>query len=135
MCVYCGDIGYVIDHVMPYSKGGPTVKGNLVLACYSCNMRKGGRVIIKYLVRGLYWLLCMGENLDWIQDSSIRDFSIYDGRDVKLDKAVEKVHKQIEEEHILTQKEKFDILWAWIYNNGERIKKSVVPSRLGHKNA
>lgn len=33
-----------IDHVIPKSKGGTWDKGNLVLACYSCNQIKGNKV-------------------------------------------------------------------------------------------
>ncbi len=34
-----------IDHVFPYSRGGPTWKANLVLACRACNKLKRGEVI------------------------------------------------------------------------------------------
>jgi 5-methylcytosine-specific restriction endonuclease McrA len=41
-CVYCGtrhDLD--VDHVVPASRGGPTVEGNLVLSCRRCNNLKG----------------------------------------------------------------------------------------------
>lgn len=46
-CQYCGvrfvaaDLSY--DHVHPRSKGGKTVWGNIVMACYPCNYRKDQR--------------------------------------------------------------------------------------------
>jgi len=48
-CVYCGwsggDYGQwlVADHVVPVCQGGTDDVDNLVLACNSCNSRKGGR--------------------------------------------------------------------------------------------
>lgn len=57
-CHYCGTPGYVwweglpswpcfgheLDHVIPERLGGPTTADNLVLACRSCNRRKGTRI-------------------------------------------------------------------------------------------
>lgn len=46
-CQYCGcrypseDLTY--DHVLPKSRGGKTVWGNIVTCCVNCNRRKGGR--------------------------------------------------------------------------------------------
>lgn len=40
-CRYCGESGTEIDHVIPRHKGGVTNLTNLVLACQSCNRRKG----------------------------------------------------------------------------------------------
>ena len=46
-CQYCGDMPIqrelTIDHVIPRSQGGPTTWENVVLACGSCNRRKGAR--------------------------------------------------------------------------------------------
>lgn len=36
--------GHEIDHVTPESLGGRTTADNLVLACQSCNRRKGARL-------------------------------------------------------------------------------------------
>lgn len=68
-CVYCGDAGYQIDHVVPVSRGGPTFSGNLVLACRKCNSTKGGRLPMTMIVRGFYWLLSHGESLDWLPEN------------------------------------------------------------------
>ena len=48
-CEYCGlsqssqEAAFHIDHVIPVRAGGPTVLGNLALACVSCSLRKGAR--------------------------------------------------------------------------------------------
>lgn len=46
-CRYCGaairDGQKTIDHVIPRSRGGGNTMGNLVVACRSCNCKKGAR--------------------------------------------------------------------------------------------
>ena len=44
-CQYCGDKSgrdLTFDHLIPRSKGGRTTWTNIVAACPSCNLRKGG---------------------------------------------------------------------------------------------
>jgi 5-methylcytosine-specific restriction endonuclease McrA len=36
-----------LDHVYPYSRGGPSTVANLALACPRCNLRKGARLDIR----------------------------------------------------------------------------------------
>ncbi len=47
-CQYCGYFGsaadLTFDHVIPRCKGGQTTWRNVVTACSSCNLRKGGRM-------------------------------------------------------------------------------------------
>ena len=45
-CQYCGSTksGLTVDHVIPRSRGGKSVWGNIVAACASCNRRKGNRL-------------------------------------------------------------------------------------------
>jgi len=45
-CAYCGRQmqRLTMDHVIPLSKGGHHVAGNIVPACRSCNSRKGNRL-------------------------------------------------------------------------------------------
>lgn len=45
-CRYCGATGVPLeaDHVFPESKGGPTVRENLVAACEKCNRDKRDRL-------------------------------------------------------------------------------------------
>lgn len=40
-CGYCGEKGTTIDHIIPKSRGGLNVYGNLVGCCVSCNSKKG----------------------------------------------------------------------------------------------
>lgn len=43
-CVYCGSKDNLqIDHIIPVSKGGATVLGNLETLCESCNSEKGAK--------------------------------------------------------------------------------------------
>ena len=43
-CVYCGhDDELTFDHLVPRSRGGRTTWENVVTACSTCNLRKGGR--------------------------------------------------------------------------------------------
>lgn len=45
-CQYCGSTrNLTIDHLVPRSKGGEDTWENLVLACSSCNIRKGDRYL------------------------------------------------------------------------------------------
>ncbi len=52
-CVYCGRIfpgrDLTVDHVQPRVKRGDHSAGNLVTACTTCNIRKGGRAAWDYL--------------------------------------------------------------------------------------
>jgi 5-methylcytosine-specific restriction endonuclease McrA len=44
-CQYCGATGrpLTLDHVIPRSRGGATVWENVVVACQTCNAKKGDR--------------------------------------------------------------------------------------------
>jgi 5-methylcytosine-specific restriction endonuclease McrA len=48
-CRYCGrsapDVPLHIDHVIAYSKGGPTTVDNLVTSCRDCNLGKGAQTL------------------------------------------------------------------------------------------
>ncbi len=50
-CAYCGrhvtglgDDRHYIDHVIPHTLGGQTVVDNAVLACGTCNAKKGAKI-------------------------------------------------------------------------------------------
>ena len=44
-CQYCGSNNELtFDHLMPRSKGGRTYWDNVVTACSSCNVKKGGKL-------------------------------------------------------------------------------------------
>lgn len=44
-CQYCGDRNHplTVDHIIPKSRGGKTSWANIVVACKSCNLKKGSR--------------------------------------------------------------------------------------------
>jgi hypothetical protein len=45
-CQYCGSVKKLtIDHVIPKSKGGGDTWENMVVACSSCNAKKGDRLL------------------------------------------------------------------------------------------
>ena len=47
-CQYCGsNKELTFDHLLPRSKGGKTDWDNVVTACSSCNVKKGGRLLNK----------------------------------------------------------------------------------------
>ena len=49
-CCYCGDCStgntYIVEHVVPASRGGHAREYNLVMSCQSCNVEKGNAVWI-----------------------------------------------------------------------------------------
>lgn len=41
-CVYCGSTeSLTLDHIVPWSDGGPDTEANLQTLCRRCNARKG----------------------------------------------------------------------------------------------
>ncbi len=47
-CQYCGSKNELtFDHLLPRSKGGKTNWDNVVTACSECNVKKGGRLLVK----------------------------------------------------------------------------------------
>lgn len=45
-CLHCGATQNLsLDHIWPYSKGGPDTYENLQTLCRSCNSKKGARVV------------------------------------------------------------------------------------------
>lgn len=50
MCAYCGiNKATTWDHLVPRTKGGLTVEGNLVPACIPCNSSKGDSEVLNWL--------------------------------------------------------------------------------------
>lgn len=57
LCTYCGSLGGTVDHIYPYYKGPPRHrlfgKGswqNMTGACGTCNVRKGSKGLLQFLV-------------------------------------------------------------------------------------
>ena len=48
-CVYCGEKGDTIDHVIPKSKGGLDIPENTVCCCKHCNLEKNNYDVTKFL--------------------------------------------------------------------------------------
>lgn len=57
-CFYCGGKGMIYEHVLTRSRGGTDTDDNKVLACVSCNSRKGNRSVAQLrekLGGGQFW--------------------------------------------------------------------------------
>lgn len=73
MCQYCGckpaREELTIDHVLPRSRGGRSEWENVVLACQSCNARKGSRLLTEINMKPMrkpvkpHWLTIIRHNL------------------------------------------------------------------------
>jgi 5-methylcytosine-specific restriction endonuclease McrA len=48
-CAYCPAPATTWDHLVPVSKGGRTIPGNIAPACGSCNSRKGTRDVYDFI--------------------------------------------------------------------------------------
>ena len=47
LCCICGqslEFGFHADHIVPFSKGGPTIIRNGQALCPSCNLMKGSKI-------------------------------------------------------------------------------------------
>lgn len=42
-CYWCGEPGFTIDHIIPWSKGGRTNLANCICACEKCNGARGDK--------------------------------------------------------------------------------------------
>jgi 5-methylcytosine-specific restriction endonuclease McrA len=71
-CVYCGNPGFVVDHVIPSSKGGPSIRSNAVCTCKKCNYIKRDKLEINVLTRAIFWLSTHGEDTSWMDDFHFR---------------------------------------------------------------
>jgi len=49
-CAYCGarHVPFEIDHIYPWSKGGTNDRGNLTLACFTCNRSKSAKTLSEW---------------------------------------------------------------------------------------
>lgn len=56
-CQYCGGEGRTLDHLVPVSKGGPSVRLNLLTACEPCNLRKHAKLPSEEIVTVIRFFL------------------------------------------------------------------------------
>lgn len=76
-CVYCGDYASEVDHVVPRSLGGPSIRSNLVMCCMPCNRQKNNSLEFKWLYLAFRHLLTKGESLAWLDVySAANGFSV-----------------------------------------------------------
>jgi 5-methylcytosine-specific restriction endonuclease McrA len=68
ICIYCGKPAQVIDHVVPYSRGGKTRLDNGVCCCNNCNYEKRDKLIESFLIKGISYLMKLGYNMDWVDN-------------------------------------------------------------------
>lgn len=63
-CAYCGSTQLLtIDHVIPLVRGGSNAIDNLVVACRSCNSRKGSLTAVEFAVRRRSKTMTTGDGL------------------------------------------------------------------------
>ena len=66
-CPYCGlDLDEIphADHIYPISKGGLSVKENMIYVCIQCNLRKGGMTLREFILKTSMNRVFIEENLD-----------------------------------------------------------------------
>ncbi len=56
-----------LDHIVPVSKGGTNARDNLVWCCRSCNAKKKGRSVVRFLIT----LHNAGARLQWLAPASL----------------------------------------------------------------
>jgi hypothetical protein len=54
-CAYCGNSADTLDHVLAKSKGGMTVKNNLIAACRICNGSKTDKPMKEWFRSQPFW--------------------------------------------------------------------------------
>jgi 5-methylcytosine-specific restriction endonuclease McrA len=52
-CSYCGASAEHIDHIVPLGRGGSGDWDNLTAACAVCNMSKGAKSLLTFMLAGL----------------------------------------------------------------------------------
>jgi len=68
LCVYCGNPGFQLDHVLPRRLGGPTSSANLVLACTPCNMARRFQAWEDNAGQAFQHLARKGEDMTWMDN-------------------------------------------------------------------
>ena len=47
-CIYCGKQSDSLDHILPISKGGESIRSNCVPCCLSCNGKKSDSEVLNW---------------------------------------------------------------------------------------
>lgn len=69
LCVYCGQPGIELDHVLPRRLGGPMIRANLVLACKHCNVRRRFEHWEEDAGMAFVYLARKGEDMSWMDEA------------------------------------------------------------------
>lgn len=69
ICVYCGEIGNTVDHVIARAKGGLDIPENTVCCCSKCNDQKNDHDVVKFLNDRL--LMGLNVDIQRITESSV----------------------------------------------------------------
>jgi hypothetical protein len=100
ICIYCHDaVGQDIEHVVPLSHRGPNHRGNLVLSCRSCNIKKKG-LNLRYITIAFIHLARVGEDLSWADEwlrSSMSEDQTIEAARLALDEAQAEYDKLMNE--------------------------------------
>ena len=90
-CVYCGNRGWVADHVHPVKEGGQSIIANGVISCVPCNNKKGSRLDVRYITVAFQHLLGKGEDLGWtdrLRKRRLPDVQYIVSKDAKVAKVL-----------------------------------------------
>lgn len=91
-CAYCGATSALeIDHVLAKSKGGSDRISNLVLACRSCNLKKGNTPIAQFLSKHSKLL----QSIRAHQKTPLRDSAVVNSTRMALSSALRKYNLPI----------------------------------------
>jgi len=110
-CIYCGkalDDGVILhlDHVVPVSKGGNDVAGNLITACQSCNSRKIDHPLLPDQQRAILAIVKDRNELHGIPQDRAMKISLHDAeeRREKARKRRERLAQKLTEASVIAQR-------------------------------
>jgi len=71
-CAYCDKPADTLDHVVPKSKGGMTVKSNLITACRICNGSKSDKPYKEWYRDQPFWDQARADAIEyWLQNGTL----------------------------------------------------------------
>jgi hypothetical protein len=71
-CQYCGNAAEEIDHVIPYSRGGPSREDNLVASCWRCNHKARDLVFESFIAKQRWLSDTLGFEVNYPFSSTIK---------------------------------------------------------------